>query len=131
MPVPFPDPVLISTLVELDTLTEYTADRVGTVTDAMLPALRIAKVGDAEPSTEEQATPIYRVEVWAEDEMTAGTIAWVIRNSWPTLMPAVVQDAYVYARWIDIDPRPLPDPETGLSRYLIDVGIRLSGVNLS
>jgi len=131
MPVPFPDPVLITTLVDLPTLSEYTADRVGTATDATLPALRVAKVGDAEPPTEEQATPIYRIEVWAEDEMTAGDIAWIIRNTWPTLVPAVVRDAYVYARWIDIDPRPLPDPSTGLPRYLIDVGIRLSGVHPS
>lgn len=129
MPVPFPDPVLISTLADLPTLTEYTGDRVGTATDTMLPALRISKVGDYEPPTEEHATPIYRIEVWAEDELTAGTIAWVIRNTWPTLVPHVVLDAYVYARWIDIDPRHLPDPETGLPRYLIDVGIRLSGVN--
>ena len=131
MSVPFPDPVLITILSNLPALAQYTGERVGTATDATLPALRVAKVGDAEPSTEEQATPIYRIEVWADDEWTAGTIAWIIRAAFPTFEQEVVDDAYVYARWVDLDPRPLPDPETELPRYLIDVGIRLSGVNPS
>ena len=127
--IPYPDPVLINILVSIPELSARTADRVGTVTDGMLPALRISKVGDHEPPTRQEAAPIYRIEVWGDDEFTTGSIAWIIRNHFPTAVPEIVGDAYVYGRWIELDPRPLPDPETELPRHLIDVGIRLSGVN--
>lgn len=127
--IPYPDPVLVNILANLPALAAHTADRVGIVTDATLPALRIVKIGDRERPTPYEATPIFRIEVWADDEYTTGSIAWIIRNHFPTAVPEIVGDAYVYGRWIELDPRPLPDPETELPRHLIDVGIRLSGVN--
>jgi hypothetical protein len=129
--IPFPDPVVISLLANLPVLSSTVDDRVSTELDdrGILPALRITKVTDREPPTYWEATPIYQVEVWAQDEFQAGSIAWEIKNHWPTAVREVVGDALVHGRWVDSDPHSSPDPQTDLPRYLMTVGIRLSGAN--
>lgn len=129
MSVPFPDPVLISALSNLPALADDYGGRVSTVLDAVLPALRITKVGDAEVPTTDDAAPIYQVEVWADDEFTAGDIAWRLVNAWPSARRERVLDALVRGRWVEANPFPSPDPETETSRYLVSLGIRLSGAS--
>lgn len=128
MSVPYPDPVFIALLADLPVVADQTDGRVSVVLDATLPAARVTKVGDLEPPTTFEGTPIYRVEVWADDELTAGDIAWRIKNTWPAAVPTVIAGARVHGRWVEANPRPSPDPETGKPRYLVDLGIRLSGV---
>lgn len=129
MSVPYPDPIVIELISRLPAVAETTEGRVSVVLDSLLPAIRIAKVGDAEAPSTYEGTPVFRVEVWADDEFVAGDIAWRIKNSWPTAKREVVLDGLVHGRWVDADPRTSPDPETEKPRYLIDLGIRLSGVS--
>lgn len=127
--VPYPDPVLVKVLAGLPVVADVAGGRVSTVLDANLPALRVTKVTDREPPTAEEATPIYQVEVWADDELVAGDLAWRIANAWPTSAHAVVDAARVHGRWTDASPFPSPDPETETPRYLVSLGIRLSGAS--
>lgn len=131
MTVPYPDPAVIAILSELPGL-EDVGGRVATQLvphKEPLPALRVTKVSDREAPSSWEATPIYQIEVWANDEFQAGSLAWVIRNNWPTVIKQVIGDALVTGRWVDSDPFPQPDPETGLPRFLVSVGIRLSGAS--
>lgn len=127
--IPFPDPVVISLLANLPALSADFDGRVSTrLNPDDLPAIRITKVSDREAPSPWEATPIYQIEVWTDDELQAGELAWKIRNTWPTAVREVVGDALVHGRWVDTNPTPAPDPDTDKSRYLLDVGIRLSGV---
>jgi hypothetical protein len=125
--VPFPDPVLVSLLSELPAVASTAGGRVSTVLDAMLPALRVVLVGHREAPSSWEATPLYQVEVWADDEFQAGSLAWDIANTWPSVTKVIREGALVTHRWLSTSPFPSPDPETGKSRYLLTVGIRLSG----
>lgn len=127
MPVPYPDPVLIALLTRIPAVTTLVKDRVGTKLDAKLPAIRITKVRDHEAPSAWEATPIYQVEVWAPQEAVAGALAWEIKNLWPTAVKEVVGAARVTHRWIDLDPFPSPDPDSDTPRYLVHLGLRLSG----
>jgi hypothetical protein len=127
--VPFPDPVVVAVLASLPVLADSVGDRVSTALEPTFPALRVTKVRDHEPPTSWEATPIYQIEVWDDDAFTAGSIAWDIKNHWPTAKREVVGDALVHGRWVDLDPIPSPDPETETPRYLVHVGIRLSGAS--
>ncbi|WP_394620947.1 hypothetical protein JNUCC0626_18190 [Lentzea sp. JNUCC 0626] len=126
MPVPFPDPAVVALLAGLPGL-EDVGGRVSTRLDSTLPAIRVTKVRDREAPASWEATPIYQLEVWAAEELQAGQLAWVIKNNWPTAVKRVIGDALVTGRWVDVDPSPAPDPETDLPRYLVTVGIRISG----
>ncbi|MBP2323356.1 hypothetical protein JOF56_003741 [Kibdelosporangium banguiense] len=128
MTVPYPDPAIIALLTTLPGLDEI-GGRVSTQLDSTLPAIRVTKVSDREAPVSWEATPIYQIEVWADDEFQAGALAWAIKNNWPTAKRAVVLDALVHGRWVDTDPISSPDPETELPRFLITVGIRLSGAS--
>ncbi|MDT8915757.1 hypothetical protein [Amycolatopsis sp. PS_44_ISF1] len=130
MTVPYPDPAVITLLGELPCLAPV-GGRVSTQLDSTLPALRITKVSDREGPTPQEATPLFQVEVWAEDEFIAGSLAWALRNEWPSAKRQLVGDTLVYGRWIAADPTPSPDPETDLPRFLVTVGIRLSGATPS
>jgi len=129
MSVPYPDPAIIALLADLPPLADDLGGRVSTVLDATLPALRVTKVGDLEAPTTWEATPLYQVEVWADDEFTAGDLAWRITNVWPRAVAQVAGNAVVHARWVEANPFPSPDPETEKPRFLVTLGIRLSGVN--
>lgn len=133
--VPYPDPVVIAVLASLTEVSDAVDDRISTALDSVLPAIRLAKVGDLESPSDWEATPLYQIEVWSADEIEAGLIAWAIKNAWPTARRQVVGDALVTSRWVEIDPRSLPDTDndtvadtgTDFARYLLTVGIRLSG----
>lgn len=129
MSVPYPDPVLVSVLSTLPELTETVAGRVSTVLLPTLPAIRVTKVSDAEPPTTWEAAPIYQAEVWADDEADAGQIAWDLVNAWPTAVATVVGAARVHGRWVETNPFPSPDVDTGTPRYIVTLGIRLSGAS--
>ncbi len=136
--IPYPDPVvwhlLSSVLPDL-------SGRVSDTLDDTLPAARVTKVGDHEAPSTWEAAPLYQVEIWADDAFTAGHLAWdVLVNAWPTAKRETVSFplgagdemtpyALVHGRWIEVHPNPSPDRDTGLARYLVTVGIRLSGVN--
>ena len=134
--IPYPDPVVWHLLRERISVA---GGRVSDELDDVLPAVRVTKVGDHEAPSSWEVTPLYQVEVWAADKFTAGQTAWDLVNTWPTAVPGVVSllidgesptpYALVHGRWIEVNPNPSPDPETGLARYLMTVGIRLSGVS--
>ncbi len=134
--IPYPDPVVWHLVAD------RLPDLGGRVFDELvspLPAARVTKVGDHEAPSTWEATPLYQVEIWAEDTYTAGRLAWDLINDWPTAVPGVVSldlgdpevtpYALVHGRWIEVNPNPSPDRDTGLARYIVTVGIRLSGVN--
>lgn len=132
--IPYPDPVVWHLLKDL---VPAAGGRVGDELDSELPALRVTKVGDHEAPSTWEATPLFQIEVWAADTFTAGQTAWDLANTWPTAVPEIVSlliegdtetpYALVHGRWIEVNPNPMPDPETGLARFLVTVGIRLSG----
>lgn len=128
MSVPYPDPVVIALLAELPGLDEI-GGRISTSLDSTLPALRVTKVADLEPPTSEEATPIFQVEIWADDEFVAGDLAWRLKDIWPFSVPTVVGSALVHGRWVEASPFPQPDSETEKPRFLISLGIRLSGAS--
>lgn len=125
---PAPTPVVIAVLSSLPAVTDDT-DRVSTTLLSPLPAIRVTKVGDAETPSASSIAPLFQVEVWAEDELDAERIAWRISDDWPAARREAVRDAVVHGRWVEISPRPLPDAETGHPRYLVTVGLRLSGAH--
>lgn len=128
MSVPYPDPVVIALLAELPGLDEI-GGRISTSLDSTLPALRVTKVADYEPPTSAEATPLYQVEVWAHDELVAGDLAWRLAQSWPTGTAETVLTALVHGRWTESNPFPSLDTETLTPRYLVTLGIRLSGAS--
>lgn len=129
MSVPFPDPVVIALLSANADVLDVAGGRVSTVLDANLPALRVTKVADYEPPTSAEATPLYQVEVWAHDELVAGDLAWRLAQSWPTGTAETVLTALVHGRWTESNPFPSLDTETLTPRYLVTLGIRLSGAS--
>lgn len=127
MSIPFPDPIVIALLSDHPALADL-ENRVSVVLASNLPAARITKVGDHEEPSRWEATPLYQVEIWDEDELNAGRIAWDLYNGWPHVGREVVLDALVHGRWSETYPFPSPDPATELPRYILTVGLRLSGV---
>lgn len=127
MSVPYPDPVFVQALTALDALA--TVHSVSTTLYDVLPAVRVAKVRDHEAPSDWEATPIYQVEVWADDEFQAGEIAWAVKNEWPSAHKQVVGSALITHRWVDLDPLPFPDVETDKPRHIVHLGLRLSGVS--
>lgn len=125
---PIPTPVVIAILKALPVVTA-TPTRVSTRLLSPLPALRVTKVGDAETPTSSSIAPLYQIEVWDADELEAERIAWRIADEWPTARRQVVRDALVRGRWVEVNPAPAADPETGHARYLVTVGLRLSGAS--
>ncbi len=128
MTVPYPDPVMIAVLAELPALADL-GGRISVDLDSVLPAARITKVRDLEAPSAWEATPIFQVEIWGEDALVTGRLAWDLKNVWPSVVKQRIGDALVTGRWVDVDPNPSPDRETGLARHLLSLGIRLSGVN--
>lgn len=128
MSVPYPDPVFVSVLAGLPGFDELDG-RVSTYLDSVLPAVRVTKVSDLEASTREEATPIYQVEIWADEEFVAGDLAWRLTAAWPSSTATVAGAALVHGRWVETNPFPQPDAETEKPRYLLNLGIRLSGVS--
>lgn len=123
---PAPTPVVIAIL---KALAVESVTRVSIKLLSPLPALRVTQVSDAETPSSSSIAPLFQIEVWAGDELDAERIAWRLADVWPTAVRQVVRDAVVHGRWVEINPRPLPDPETGHARYLLTVGLRLSGVS--
>ena len=127
--IPAPTPVVIAELVALD------FPNVGTEVDdsGALPAIRVAKTGDFEAPSSWEATPLFQVECWAASEGEAEDLAWRIKNDWPDFVghPVTISDfpaVRVHARWVEVDPYPLPDPDgTDYARFVLSVGIRYSG----
>jgi hypothetical protein len=127
--VPFPDPVMVALLARTTDVVDVAGGRVSTVLDSVLPALRVTKVSDYERATAEEASPIYQVEVWADDELVAGDLAWRLFNAWPSAHAEHLLGALVHGRFSDSSPFSSPDPETESPRYLVALGIRLSGAS--
>ena len=136
-PIPPPTPVVIRLLNSIPAVTDHVGDRISVVLDAQLPALRVALVGYAgAAATDWEACPMFQVEVWAEDEIEAEEIAWVINNHWTTATREIVGQAAVHGRWVVQNPLSLParmtsedsDEDTNLARYLVNVAFRLTGV---
>ena len=132
-PVPAPTPVLIHVLSNLPALADDTGERVSTVLDVTLPALRVASVGHQGSPSDWEAAPMFQIEVWDHDELEAERIAWALKAAWPSATPEIVGDATVHGRWIVQDPYPLPPndrqaKDTDLARYLLMVAFRLTGV---
>lgn len=130
-PIPFPDPAVLRLLADLPALAFTVGGRVSSELDGTLPALRVTKVYDREQPSSWETVPVYQVEVWTRDEFQAGTLAWNIANTWPTAKAEIVGDALVHGRWVEANPIKSNDPDyPDLYRYLIHIGIRLSGVPL-
>lgn len=125
MAVPFPDPVVVSLLS-----TRYTAlgGRVSLLDTAPVPSAKVTGTGSLEPSDGFEQTPIYQVDIFADDELTAGTIAWEIVNDWPSIHHLTVGTALVVGAWVETLPRILPRTDSNHARYLLEVGIRLTTV---
>lgn len=134
-PIPAPTPVLIQLLRALPSVAQSAGERVSVDLDGTLPALRVAKTGDQQAPSEWEAVPMYQIEVWDRDEIEAERLAWAIKNDWTSAsMQLVGSDAVVHGRWVVQDPLILPanDDEakaTGLSRLLLTVAFRLTGVS--
>jgi hypothetical protein len=131
---PAPTPVVIAVLSGLPAVTADT-DRVSTTLLSPLPALRVAKVGDAETPDSPSIAPLFQVEVWAEDELEAEQLAWDLKNAWTSSEKQVFPDlrAVVHGRWVVQDPLSLPAndkdaDDTGLSRFMVTVAFRLTRV---
>lgn len=123
MTIPFADPVVVALLAEH--FADEVGDRVSTTDVGPSPSLRVTLLYDEEPPTTWERTPIFQVEVWADDAYAAGVLATRITNVWPTLRRVNAGGAYVSGCWIDSHPRPLPDPDTDRARYLLQVGLRI------
>lgn len=139
MAVPFPTPALIASLRSLTGLATV-GDRISTALypeEDPLPAIRVTLSSHKEAPTSWEATPVFQLDVWAEEEIEAGNLAWAIRNEWPSVEKVIIGDALVTARWVEVEPIPFsilqssPNPQfySGIPRYLLSVGLRLSGVN--
>lgn len=129
MSIPSPTPVVIAELLSLGL-----GLPVGTEVAGALPAVRVAKTGDHEAPSRWEGTPLFQVEVWAASEGEAEDLAYSIFNAWPdssahTVSPSGGSAALVHGRWVEVAPWPLPDPDaTDYSRFVLSLGIRLSGV---
>lgn len=124
---PPPTPVVVAALKALPVVTEQST-KVSTRLLSPLPAIRVAKVGDAETPSASSIAPLFQIEVWDEDELETERIAWRLADEWPTAIPGVSGGGYVHGRWVHINPSPSPDPETGQARHILTVGLRISGV---
>ena len=126
--IPSPTPVVIAELLAVTGLP------VGTEVAGELPAVRVAKTGDYEAPSRWEATPLFQVEVWATSEGEAEDVAHALADDWWSYSSHVVDPpggtpALVHARWVEVAPYPLPNPDdTEYSRFVLSLGIRLTGV---
>lgn len=134
-PIPPPTPQLVHVLANLPALADDTGDRVSTVLDATLPALRVALVGyTGSASADWEIAPMYQVEVWAEDEIDAERIAWNLTNAWPSAIKEFYGDGCIHGRWVVQLPQSLPPndddaKDTDLARFFVTVAFRLTGAS--
>jgi len=116
----------------MPSLADATGGRIGTSLDVTLPALRVALVGyQGSPATGWEAAPMFQVEVWADDEGTAESIAWTLANNWPSAEKREVPGGTVNGRWIVQLPISLPPDDgeaqdTDKARYMVNVALRLT-----
>lgn len=117
--IPWPDPLVIAWLRDHPDLAPLHGGRVSTRLDDVLPALRVTLVYDAQAATAWERVPVYQIEVWAEDEVAAGQIATDVANTWASFKGRFGA-AYISGSEVVTWPRPEPDPETDLPRYLLE-----------
>ncbi len=129
-PVPPPTPAVIKILAAL---VPEVGRRVATDLSSQLPALRIANVGQQEGVSDWEEAPMFQVEVWDTDSVVAERLAYDIKNAWPSAVKQTIGPAVVHGRWVVQNPIPLPPSDddakdTDLARYMLTVGLRLTGV---
>lgn len=115
--IPFPVPLAVAFLTSHPDLAPLHGGRVSTVLRQPLPAVRVSLIGGA-PATRWEWRPELQIEAWAEDEMTAGTLATSLREVWTTFR-GPVDGGFVSGAWIVSEPRHVPDDQTDLARYLL------------
>lgn len=120
--VPIAEPAVIAYLAGLGLAYD---DRVSTENDDTLPCVRVTRLYDLEPGNRWESKPVFQLEVWADDELTALRTAQAIANRWPDFR-GTHGDAYVSGAWLHSGhPRPLPDPETSLPRALFEAALSI------
>jgi hypothetical protein len=124
---PRPAPAVIAFLKTLPI--PAIAGRVSTRLFSTLPAVRVALVYDLNADYTYERTPVFQIEVWADDEAVADTIAVQIYDAWPSFR-GTFGDAVVSGAWPHSGgPLPLPDPTTNKPRAYFMGALRIHGAS--
>ena len=67
-----------------------------------------------------------QVDVWADDQITSGTLAALIRDRWPG-QRREAGGALVAQTWVVSNPMALVDPDSHLPRYMLTLGLLVVG----
>lgn len=97
--------------------------RVSTVLNSVLPAVRVTLVYDYDAQEWERA-PVFQIEVWADDEIVADTLANSLWNAWPGFR-GVYANTTVMGAWRVSGPRPLPDTVSSKARVMFEGAFRI------
>lgn len=118
----FPTPVFIRLLLDMDLFGESVSTN-GAGAPEQFPAARVLLLNDRTPQ-QPWTTAVAQVDVYGDDELATGDLAFVVAERWRTgILPGVYAGSRVERGWVESLPRPFPDPETHAARYLMELGL--------
>ncbi len=117
----FPAPVFIALLRASGVVSNVSTNDARA--SSQLPAVRVTVTNT--PVADVGQDVVAQVDVWADDEGTAGDLAAELATYWDSLLSGTVADAYVSGVRIESEPRPFTLDNDTAPRYLFDVGARI------
>jgi hypothetical protein len=94
--------------------------------DASLPLVRVTSIGDASAPRAEERTPVFQVDVWADDYDEAESLAVFLAAAWPRIRDIDADKAYVSGAWVEAQPIYQTTPqEAEPPRFRLSLGLRI------
>ena len=122
-----PDIAAVALLRSEPVIAAATGGRVSTDLQPGSPSVRVTLLPGGEAFTEFLWEGMVQVDVWAEDQLEAAQAAALIRAAWPCYRGRTLSELGVYVSgcWVQSNPSFMLDPETGLPRYMMTLGVMI------
>lgn len=122
-----PDMAVIQLLRNDEDIYAATGGRVSTDLQKGDPAVRVQLIGGGDPLTDWEWNGTVQVDVWAKDQAVAADVVALIRSKWTSYRGRTLAslNAYVTGTWLVSSPMFLLDPDSGLPRYMLTLGVAM------
>ena len=89
------------------------------------PAVRVTLLPGPQPTSRWEWSAQVQLDVWADDQLVAGSLASAIRDRWPYQRGSVA-GSWVSGTWVVSDPMALNDASSKLRRYSMILGLAVN-----
>lgn len=121
--LPDPETLLVAALNATASVTALVGSRISTNRGSTYPALVVTRVGGG-PDSPASDLALLQLDCWATDDATASLLARTVVAAHRDLR-RITAGGWTALTDIQAGPIPVPEEETGLARYVIDLEIQV------